>query len=313
MSADDDTFEIDIYGDDQPEQPEPTPARAESEQQPSTDNVKDEPQGNGNLGQQDNKQEADASETSTSHQGVKRKAEEDESDTKHDPNTTEEQHLNEEYVDNRPVDPGAMPALRLADLHWWTTEEDLRYFCAQAQAENELYELSFGEHKINGKSKGEAYLGFDTPQAATAVKREIEKAASEGIEGVAAPGGAAAKKVPFTVYFTPVGNPYKTGAGAGNKKDAYNAPPPGARGGGFNNFGGRGGGFGGRGNFNARGGGGGGFNHNNHHATGMMGGRGGGGQAAGGWMNPMAAAAGGFGGMNPMMMGMNAMMGGGRG
>ncbi|KAI7192697.1 hypothetical protein KC363_g3103, partial [Hortaea werneckii] len=306
MSADDDTFEIDIYGDDQPEQPEPTPAKAESEQQPTTDNVKDELQDNGNLSQQDNTQEADASETSTSHQGVKRKAEDDESDIKHDPSTTNDQYHNDEYVDNRPVDPGAMPALRLADLHWWTTEEDLRYFCAQAQAENELDELSFGEHKINGKSKGEAYLAFDTPQAATAVKREIEKAASEGVEG------AAAKKVPFTVYFTPVGNPYKTGAGAGNKKDAYNPPPPGARGGGYNNFGGRGGGgFGGRGNFNARGGGGGGGFNNNHSAGGMMGGRGGG--QAGGWMNPMAAAAGGFGGMNPMMMGMNAMMGGGRG
>ncbi|KAI7597626.1 hypothetical protein KC346_g14598, partial [Hortaea werneckii] len=239
MSADDDTFEIDIYGDDQPEQPEPTPATAESEQQPTTDNTKDELQDNGNLSQQDNKQEADGSEPSTSHQGVKRKAEDDESDIRHDPSTVDDQHNHEESVDNRPVDPGAMPALRLADLHWWTTEEDIRYFCAQAQTEPELSELSFGEHKINGKSKGEAYLGFETPQAATAVKREIEKAAaSEGVEG----GAASSKKVPFTVYFTPVGNPYKTGAGAGNKKDAYNAPPPGARGGGFNNFGGRGGG-----------------------------------------------------------------------
>ncbi|TKA23945.1 hypothetical protein B0A50_06451 [Salinomyces thailandicus] len=301
MSADDDdTFDIDIYGDDQPEPQqlsanEEPPTQAEQANQTPVNDISKETLADASTASQDSNRNPNAS---TSHQGTKRKASDDIQSHEHDPDRIERQ------TDSRSLDPGAMPSLKLADLHWWTTEEDLRAFCARAAAESELQDLAFGEHKINGKSRGEAYLEFASPQAATAVKREIEQAAREGGEG--------AKKCPFTVFFTAGGNPFKTGQGMGNKKDAYNAPPSGVgRGGGYNSFGqNRGGGFGGRGNF-AGGRGGGGFANNGHQQQGgMMAGRGGG-QAGGGWMNPMAA--GGFAGMNPMMMGMNAMMGGGRG
>ena len=56
--------------------------------------------------------------------------------------------------DDRPVDPGATSAVVIADLHWWTTEDDIRGWSNQAGVEDELQEVSFNEHKVNGKSKG---------------------------------------------------------------------------------------------------------------------------------------------------------------
>ena len=60
----------------------------------------------------------------------------------------------EEGVDNRPMDPGATSALRIADLHWWTTEDDIRGWTNQETIEDEVKSVTFNEHKINGKSKG---------------------------------------------------------------------------------------------------------------------------------------------------------------
>lgn len=56
--------------------------------------------------------------------------------------------------DDRPVDPGATSAVVIADLHWWTTEDDIRGWSNQAGVEDELQEVTFNEHKVNGKSKG---------------------------------------------------------------------------------------------------------------------------------------------------------------
>jgi len=56
--------------------------------------------------------------------------------------------------DDRPTDPGASSALMISDLHWWTTEEDVRGWTNQAGCEDELVDVTFNEHKVNGKSKG---------------------------------------------------------------------------------------------------------------------------------------------------------------
>ncbi|KAK5117454.1 hypothetical protein LTR85_008839 [Meristemomyces frigidus] len=351
MSADNDTFEIDIYGDDQPEQ-EPVKSQPQQENghgyDGTNDRVKPEPKAetSGDSTQQDGKQQPAASATPT-QQGVKRKASDDGDNYKEEYDAEDGYG---QYVDNRPVDQGAMPSLKLADLHWWTTEEDVRGFCARAGAEEELHEISFGEHKINGKSKGEVYLEFASPQAATAVKREIEAASQiKGESGV--------RKTPLTAYFTPVGNPFKTTAGGGGKKDfSQNS----SRGGAYNSFnnrgGGGGGGFAGRGNYNNNNRGGAGFNNNNNMmqnrpqqqagwgmnaGMGANGGMGGNGAMGGygGFTNPMMAGAGfgamnmgygnmgrggmmnnmgmmgrgGFGGMGMGNMNMGGMMGAGRG
>jgi hypothetical protein len=59
-----------------------------------------------------------------------------------------------EGSDERPIDPGATTALLISDLHWWNTDDDIRGWVNQAQCEDELKEVTFSEHKINGKSKG---------------------------------------------------------------------------------------------------------------------------------------------------------------
>ncbi|KAL2000463.1 hypothetical protein VTN02DRAFT_3051 [Thermoascus thermophilus] len=99
-------------------------------------------------------------ETPTSQQGVKRKE-----------------------SDERPVDPDATTALFVSDLYWWTTDDDIRGWVNQAGCEDELKDVTFSEHKVNGKSKGQAFVEFTTPQAATATKRKIEEFNATGQTG----------------------------------------------------------------------------------------------------------------------------------
>lgn len=56
--------------------------------------------------------------------------------------------------DERDVDPGATSALKLGELQWWTTEDDIRGWANQCGCEDELKDITFNEHKVNGKSKG---------------------------------------------------------------------------------------------------------------------------------------------------------------
>ena len=237
--------------------------------------------------------------TPSARQGTKRKAEsEDYGD--------DEQRYTKR--NSQPAEPGATTALKLADLHWWTTEEDLRSFCAKAESESELKDLSLGEHKINGKSRGEAYMEFSTAEAASATKRELEREPEKPTAGM--------RNAKFSVYFSHVGNPFRTGSAAGApvKRDFGNQNQ--ARGG-YNNYGNRGN-FGSRGGYNQNRGGGynNGINRFNNQAQqggnwGMNGGYGGGG--GGGFQgNPMMGGfgnmgMGGYGGMNRGggMMGMN--------
>lgn len=59
-----------------------------------------------------------------------------------------------EGSDDRPIDPGATTALLISDLHWWNTDDDIRGWVNQARVEDELKDVTFSEHKVNGKSKG---------------------------------------------------------------------------------------------------------------------------------------------------------------
>lgn len=60
-----------------------------------------------------------------------------------------------ESSDERPVDPGATTALLISELNWWNTDDDVRGWIHQAGCEDELKDITFSEHKVNGKSKGQ--------------------------------------------------------------------------------------------------------------------------------------------------------------
>lgn len=57
-------------------------------------------------------------------------------------------------ADDRYVDPGATTAIFVSELHWWVNDDDIRGWANQSQCEDELEEITFSEHKVNGKSKG---------------------------------------------------------------------------------------------------------------------------------------------------------------
>jgi hypothetical protein len=59
-----------------------------------------------------------------------------------------------ESSDNRPIDPGATNCLMISELNWWNTDDDIRKWVCQAACEEELKDITFSEHKVNGKSKG---------------------------------------------------------------------------------------------------------------------------------------------------------------
>ncbi|OBT64520.1 hypothetical protein VE03_05346 [Pseudogymnoascus sp. 23342-1-I1] len=105
-----------------------------------------------------------------------------------------------EGSDERPIDAGATTALLISDLHWWNTDDDVRGWINQAQCEDELKEITFSEHKVNGKSKGQAYVEFSSQQAATAAKHKIDTF-GEGQQYV---------KKHVVTYSNPNVNPFKT-------------------------------------------------------------------------------------------------------
>lgn len=134
-------YEIDVYGDAQDGGQEQQHTGAEDygdnthmDGAPeSGDADHDAQNGNGNdngHGEQSNDQSASGS--SAPQQGVKRKSE----------------------PDDRPVDPSATAALLISELQWWNTEDEVRNWVCDAECEDELKEITFSEHKVNGKSKG---------------------------------------------------------------------------------------------------------------------------------------------------------------
>lgn len=59
-----------------------------------------------------------------------------------------------EGPDDRPTDHGATTAIVISELNWWSTDDDIRGWTNQAGCEDELKDITFHEHKVNGKCKG---------------------------------------------------------------------------------------------------------------------------------------------------------------
>jgi RNA recognition motif-containing protein len=140
----------------------------------------------------------------------------------------------------------------ISELNWWTTDDDIRGWLAQADTEPDVKELTFSEHKVNGKSKGQAYIEFASPGASTAAKRYLDQLNADG--------GQPSQKKISTAYWNPGMNPFRTlpkDAPARVKEQPRTAPS-----GPYNDRGNYGGGFRGRGGFN---GGRGGMGQNNYN------------------------------------------------
>ncbi|KAI8820101.1 uncharacterized protein EV422DRAFT_620504 [Fimicolochytrium jonesii] len=69
---------------------------------------------------------------------------------------------------------GGSRALLVSELSWWTTDDDIKLAISEAGVTEQLLanELSFSEHRVNGKSKGICYIPFQT-QEATALAKEF--------------------------------------------------------------------------------------------------------------------------------------------
>lgn len=146
MATEDDNFDIDIYGDggsynaneqgdvknedselilDAPDNAQQGSAQEGQQKAGNGPNAA----ANGMQGSEGRAQEQIPQETPVPQQGVKRQ-------------------------DDRPSDPDATTALLISDLFWWTTDDDIRGWINQAGCEEELKDVTFSEHKVNGKSKG---------------------------------------------------------------------------------------------------------------------------------------------------------------
>lgn len=183
--ADEDNFDIDIYGDEEPEV-----EKAQAEQPADGDNkannghaqvtiangsgygesgVAQEESG-GRHGENGVKQAQDypqhqqdttmTSETQdVTHNSNNSVKPEETNDRIKDDETnahSKSEDANEGYdgYHDQSVDANASQAVIVNGMQWWVNDDDVRGWARFAGAEDDLRDITFGEHKVNGKCKG---------------------------------------------------------------------------------------------------------------------------------------------------------------
>lgn len=139
--AEEDNFDLDIYGD------------GGYNGQEGPELILDAPEtnghegGEGQHGNNDNTQTANGQDTQHPIQSTAGQAPQ-----QHTP-VQQGQKRKTSSSEDRPTDPDATTALFISELFWWTTDDDIRGWVNEANAEDELKDVTFSEHKVNGKSK----------------------------------------------------------------------------------------------------------------------------------------------------------------
>ena len=160
MAAEEDNFDIDIYGDggdDQIEEPEQGMKAEEISDQAvqsaePISNAVDHSSANGQAADSDIKTESESADVAQKIASTDESGPDAVQLPKKAPQT---QGLKrKDGADDRYVDPGATSALFVSELHWWVNDDDVRGWANQCQCEDELEDITFSEHKVNGKSKG---------------------------------------------------------------------------------------------------------------------------------------------------------------
>lgn len=211
--ADDDNFDIDIYGDETSTDYQDTAIQGDVKRTDTTPMNTDSHSDNHNGGKvqspdvavkQDNGYKEEANGHSHHDNGTQQISSTGGSNDQVQPpkQAPQQQGMKRKQgdVDDRPTDPGATSALMINDLNWWISEEDIRGWANQSGCEDELIDVTFNEHKVNGKSKGQVYVHMQTPQAATALKHQLENFYKDQTH----------TKKPSAIFNPPHVNPFKT-------------------------------------------------------------------------------------------------------